>query len=257
MQLDLFHAEGWQVVRGLVPPELIAAERAFLETQMERSLALLLPETPYPDLETLVAHMPAIQQRPEWLSQLSSTAKSILSGHFDLQTRLAPELRLIPRFAPVRALIQTLFPGECLRMHLPPTARFILPGNDLAGVPPHQDISYNQHLSTFVTLWCPLVPVDADCGGVMIYQGSQALAEQQVAATPDFWLAGVSTAGYAPIFTPLQPGDVLLLNRWIVHASMPNCSNQVRLSIDHRFFRGSSSKHYLELESGEVVAPGA
>ena len=257
MQLDFFHAEGWQVIRDLVPLELIAAERTFLETQMERALALLLPETPYPDLDALIADLPAIQQRPEWRHPLSPAAKSILSGHFDLQTRLAPELRLIPGCTPVRALIQALFPGERLRMHMPPTARFILPGHDLASVPAHQDISYNPHLSNFVTLWCPLVPVDAACGGVLIYQGSQTLAAQPVTATADFWLTGIATTGYKPIFTPMQPGDVLLLNRWIVHASMPNRSARVRFSIDHRFFSGHSHKHYLELDSGEVVAPEA
>ena len=143
-------------------------------------------------------------------------------------------------------------------MHLPPAARFILPGNTLAGVPPHQDLSYNRHLSSFITVWVPMVPVDDSCGGIAVYEGSGFLPEQQVAhATSDFWLDPLVTDGFTEIHWNMAPGDVLVLNSRIIHRSLPNLSDRIRLSVDYRFFGEgtSSTKHFLDLRTWDLVAP--
>lgn len=250
-----FHEQGFQVVRGLIPQDLIREVRHFLETRMLASLNVVKAELPFAELSELVHH--PVLEDPERFHALSPQVRSIVSGHFDLDTRLAAELRLIPRSAPVRELIGQIFPGQGLRMHMPPTARFILPHNRLAGVPAHQDISYNKHMSDFVTMWCALVPTDQQCGGVLIHKGSQHLPEQPVSLDKTFWLEGLPDQGFEKVFFEMQPGDVLLLNRWIVHESMANRSDRIRFSVDHRFFgtQATSSKHYLELDTGEVIPP--
>lgn len=180
------------------------------------------------------------------------------SGHFDLNTRLDPRLWAIPRLPALQALLREVLDSGALFLHLPPAARFVLPGNLEAGVPPHQDLSYNRHLSDFVTVWVPLVDIDDACGGVAVYPGSAAPCEIAVPRDPQgHWLRGVSTQGYEALHCKLRVGDVLLLSKWIIHSSMPNHSSRTRLSIDYRFFgeQDSSTKHHLDLQSGVVIAP--
>lgn len=180
------------------------------------------------------------------------------SGHFDLDTRLDPRLWTIPRLPALQALLHDILDSESLFMHMPPAARCVLPGNLAAGVPAHQDLSYNRHMSDFITVWVPLVDIDDDCGGVAVYEGSNAPCEIAVPRDPQgHWLQGVSTRGYEAVHCKLRGGDVLVLNKWIIHASMPNRATRTRLSIDYRFFGGqdSSSKHYLDLQTGVVIAP--
>jgi ectoine hydroxylase-related dioxygenase (phytanoyl-CoA dioxygenase family) len=56
----------------------------------------------------------------------------------------------------------------------------------------------------------------------------------------------------------LEPGDVLVLSEWIVHASAPNHSGHTRLSTDFRFFAGGrSTKHALDMATFTVIAPEA
>jgi ectoine hydroxylase-related dioxygenase (phytanoyl-CoA dioxygenase family) len=64
--------------------------------------------------------------------------------------------------------------------------------------------------------------------------------------------------GYKPVHCRLHIGDVLLLNKHIIHASMPNHSIRTRFSIDFRFFgaRDHSHKHYLDMQTWNVIAPG-
>lgn len=180
------------------------------------------------------------------------------SGHFDLDTRLDPRLWAIPRLPRLQALLREVLDSHTLFLHMPPAARFVLPGNLEAGVPPHQDLSYNRHLSDFITVWVPLVDIDDACGGVAVYPGSAAPCEIAVPRDPQgHWLRGVSTHGYESLHCKLRMGDVLLLSKWIIHASMPNHSPRTRLSIDYRFFgeQDRSTKHHLDLQTGVVIAP--
>ena len=143
-------------------------------------------------------------------------------------------------------------------MHMPPTARYILPGNVHAGVPPHQDISYNKHMSNFVTIWVPLVDIDDECGGVTMYEGSGQASEYSVEQeSSDFWQQGVPTEGFRSVHCAMKAGSVLALNKWVIHGSTANRSSNIRTSIDFRFFGASdrSSKHYLDIKRHYVVKP--
>lgn len=55
----------------------------------------------------------------------------------------------------------------------------------------------------------------------------------------------------------MKPGDILLLNPNVLHASRPNTSERIRISIDFRFFgkNGNSSKHHLNLNTNELLEP--
>src|SRR5690606_32029103 len=141
------------------------------------------------------------------------------------------------------------------RLHLPPTARFILPQNVHAAVPPHQDISYNKHVEDFFVLWIPYCKIDDHCGGVIVHKGTGQLPEQLQNFDRKFWLQVVPDLGYEKIHCTMYVGDALLLNKWVVHESAGNTSDRIRYSSDFRFFCGPSSKHYLDLKDWTVVAP--
>lgn len=240
LERQRFLATGYRVCPQILDRGTLAEVRAFLESRMQPEMA-------------------AAERLEAAGEGGGKTARDTRSGHFGLETRLDPRLWAIPRLPALRAVLREVLDSAQLFMHLPPAARFILPGNNAAGVPAHQDLGYNRHMSDFVTCWVPLVDIDDDCGGVVVYEGSATPCEIATAADPEgFWLRGLRTEGYSPVHCKLKVGDVLLMSKWIIHASMPNRSARTRLSIDYRFFgeRDSSAKHHLDLQSETVIAPG-
>ena len=140
---------------------------------------------------------------------------------------------------------------------MPPTARFVIPHNIYAAVPAHRDVSYNEHVEDFVTLWVPFTDITEECGGVVVYKGSAKERPFSKLKEKGFWIEGSSTNGYQGIHCKMRIGDALLFNKWMLHRSAPNTSDHVRFSCDYRFFGSDqgSKKHYLEVATGKVIAP--
>lgn len=258
--LDLFRQVGYQVCRGVLTGAEIATLHDFLQGAQIQAQQQLLSCLNLPEPESLADFLAGCEQEPERFDVLPTEIRSMLVGHLSLETRLNPLLWTIPRSAGIQALLAEIFPGQPVYMHMPPTARFVLPGHRWSGVPAHQDISYNRHMSDFVTVWVPLVPIDAACGGVIVHAGSGGMPEQPLLPVETnhaklFWQSGVADLGFFKDQPTFVPGDVLLLNPWIVHESAPNLSDRVRLSVDCRFFTGSSRKHALDLLHWQVMEP--
>jgi hypothetical protein len=258
MDLTPFTSQGYLLLRGLLDPERVSGLHAFLAAEAEACVAGLCQALGVAGAAALPAAI-AHWSGEAHLEGLGRDLRQQLCGHFPLATRLSPHLWTIAREPRLQEVLCALLGTDRLFMHLPPTARFVLPGNLLAGVPAHQDISYNRHMTRFVTVWTPLVGIDESCGGVEICAGSGADPEQPVAAEGPFWLRGVDTGGRPMVHPHLEPGDVLVLNPWVVHASRPNRSGRIRLSVDCRFFGsdGRSDKHHLDLRTWQVVEPPA
>jgi hypothetical protein len=255
---SFFRRQGYQVVRGLIDPQVVAGVREFLDGELAASISMIrraLDVDPGADVATLARE--AVERGQ--FATLDFETQQLLSGHFALNTRLSDRLWAISRQPGVRTLLTELFQDPQLFMHMPPAARWVLPGYGQSGVPAHQDVSYNQHMTDFVTLWIPLVDTDDECGGVGVFPRSHEAGERPTQKSERFWLESISTEGYARVHEPMKPGDALLLNKWIVHESMPNRSGRMRLSIDYRFFcgRDRSTKHYLDLQTMTVIAPVA
>lgn len=248
--------DGYQVLRGILCPDALELLRGFLERSIDRSLARTAGETGIGDRHGLTARIAEVTA-PDRFAAYSREAQQILSGHFDLETRLDPQLWVVPRQEALRALLRRLLGSDTLFAHLPPAARFVLPGNRQAGVPAHQDVSYNTHLSGFLTVWVPLVEIDEACGGVVVYPGTHRGPVTKVETGAAFWLEGVPTDGLALVRHRMSPGDVLILDPRVVHASLPNTSGRVRISIDYRFFGdpAGSTKHHLDMQRWTVIAP--
>jgi hypothetical protein len=105
-------------------------------------------------------------------------------------------------------------------------------------------------------MWTPFTSIDAECGGVGIYHGTNEPRER-AAAQDGFWLGAIATDETTLVHPAMEPGDVLFLSKWIVHRSMPNRSARTRISCDYRFFAApeTSSKHWLELATGTIHEP--
>lgn len=254
LDLRFFFEEGFQVIPQLIPPKVIQETEDFLKKDVDATTHELLDFFKLKKKDQLAAAIVNFSKTDAFKNTDQAT-KLKLSGHFSLQTRLSPSLLNVAKMPSMLKLFESIFPNEKPRLHMPPTARFVLPGNLFAAVPPHQDVSYNTHVKDFFVLWVPFCDITDSKGGVSVFQGTN----QPVTLPPpkgnDFWLEGVDVGNAEKIHCKMRAGDALLLNKWIVHASMPNLSDEARISTDFRFFYGDSEKHFYDYEKEMIVAP--
>jgi len=248
---------GYIILRNILAKETTDAISSFLTTELNRSVGLLTEFGLPDDLVQCGREIPALFQSKS--EHLTFEQKQLLTGHFPLQTRLAEALWAIPRDVGLRGVLHQALEAPNLYMHMPPTARFVLPGNTSAGVPAHQDSAYNQHMPDFLTVWAPLVDVDKDCGGVTVFRGSHQAGDVSVEQRSGIWYGGISTDGFEPFdCVPMSAGDILIMTPRMVHASMTNQSDKPRLSVDLRFFGiGQSGKHFLDMQTWVARPPNA
>lgn len=259
VDVDFFDENGYQIFEDIIPLPLINKIRDVLEADARASQTTALEEMQCAKQEKLLRQLDdMIENDASRIGDINTQSRQTLSGHISLNTRLNPVLREIPYLSSIQQIVKNILKSPSIYMHMPPAARFILPKNNYAAVPAHQDITYNRWMTDFVTMWVPLVDIDDECGGVYVYQGSGFLPEISISTdTKTFWHEGVPTDGYTPIHCKMKKGSILILNRWIIHASAANQSNSTRYSIDYRFFgeNDSSIKHYLNMQTGVVIPP--
>jgi Phytanoyl-CoA dioxygenase (PhyH) len=258
--MSQFREKGYQLFKQVIPAELVATLHRLLASEVDRILALLSRVGVKPDIASAARDIAAWLSGPR-AGELDHETRVLMTGHFPTELRLSKTFWDIPRTPALQDILKAALGSDRLRMHMPPMARYILPNNLEAGVPAHQDASYNSHMNGFVTVWMPLVDVDAQCGGVTIYEGRK---DGVIPATKrvqnGVWTEGVSVEGLTPVrCVPMAPGDILMFNPYVVHGSMPNLSNRIRFSIDCRFFGSDAetSKHYLDMTTWSVVAPNS
>jgi ectoine hydroxylase-related dioxygenase (phytanoyl-CoA dioxygenase family) len=205
----------------------------------------------------MVADINKLLTGPE-SGKIDRDLRVIMTGQYPLNVRMDPRLWSVPKSPGVQDLLSSVLGSSNLRMHMPPMARFVYPGNADAGVPAHQDVTYNKHMSDFITLWVPLVNIDPECGGVTVYPGSDKVQLKTEMLEHGIWYGDIDVSGLRPIdCEPMATGDVLIFNRFLAHKSMANLSSRIRFSLDLRFFtdRDYSEKHYLDMTTWKVVAP--
>jgi len=253
-------SERFVAVRQVVPSAVVARVRAFLSSEIAPTIEPILGEMGLATEDDLQRSMANGGIGLDQYRSLSEVSRKGLTGQFRLEARLSRVLHEIPRSPQVHDLLKRVLGSEKVFMHLPPVARFVFPKNHMAWVPAHRDVVYNGHLSNFLVMWVPLVPIDELCGGVEFFPEVGPHSIDVVDLDPDKpWLSPVSTAGLRGVHPAMEPGDVLLFDRNVVHQSVENVSDRTRLSIDFRFFgeHDSSTKSFLDLETGEATHPEA
>lgn len=257
----IFREEGLVCVSGALPQSVIRPVSDFLAAALDQISQLFAKYA-------IALHGPDAGTRVERLldggvANVPPQDKHVLLGHFPLAVRLDETLWRIPFALADQAFLYEFLGAKSLFVHMPPAARFVLPGNVKAAVPAHQDITYNKHLGPFCVVWVPLVEIDRSCGGMAVFprtQGRGELFHGETVAPSDGWIPPIDTSKLERVeLQPLAPGDVVVMGNETVHESMPNRSQRIRLSVDFRFFgdNSRSSKHYLDLTQRRVVAPTA
>jgi len=257
IDVNFFRSEGFQVFKNVVPLDVIDIVRCYLNEQIELTLDPAKKELKCSSNEDLVKIANELISSHR-IEHLSKQTRDALTGHFSLKTRLSSKFLQVVFGIKFKSVLSCILNSQSLFMHMPPVARFILPNNLHSAVPPHQDVSYNQHMTNFITVWVPFVDIDENCGGVAVYRGSGCIEEMSVTKSSNsFWFKGIDTNDFEKVHCKISAGDILVMNKYIIHSSMPNISNRTRISTDFRFFgsEDQSSKHYLDLDRNIVVDP--
>ncbi len=259
IDLSRFHSNGYQIVEGILPENKLGGIRALLENEIGEVLQRLSAHGIAGSLRDVVAAIDrCVSETPA--AAMEFEFSTLLSGHFPLNVRLSEVLWAVPLLDRVQELAKTALRSRKIYLHMPPVARFVFPENAHAAVPAHQDYSYNEHMSDFITMWVPLVPINDTCGGVAVYEQTKDTDIVLQDAVRELWLPAIETQGLKRVAcSPMDPGDVLIFGPRVIHESVANVSNRTRLSVEYRFFgeQTLSTKHFLDLQTGRVVDPRA
>jgi ectoine hydroxylase-related dioxygenase (phytanoyl-CoA dioxygenase family) len=257
--INEYRRSDYVIIKGFFPADIMATYRDF----MQRSLAQ--------DVEAVLARWGLsvfAKDANEKVRELLKDAdhipvndQQVLLGQFPLAVRLSDAIKPLAKHIGQSKILQAIFNSEHLYMHMPPMIRYVPPSYMPAAVPAHKDTSYNRHMSNFVTVWTPMVPITDTCGGLVMYEGSQVLPDVVTEdKRADSWLPPIDVSGYTRTqLTGLDVGDVVILSPQIVHESAANTSDTIRLSMDLRIFgqHDTSSKHCMDLEDLETLTAKA
>lgn len=101
--------------------------------------------------------------------------------------------------------------------------------------PVHQDGFYSPGIHNYRPVWVPLTPCQREVGGLMIAVGQNRRGYFHNLAKPSPFAI---PAGIIPqdswATTDYYPGDLLIIHPYAPHASMPNKSNRLRVTLDTR-----------------------
>jgi 1-deoxypentalenic acid 11beta-hydroxylase len=125
--------------------------------------------------------------------------------------------------------------------------------------PLHQDGFYIGPNKDFRTAWIPLLPTDRGIGGVAVADGSHKKGPREHILTENFRRFGHPVRGIPAeefgadeqlLFSPMEPGDVILFHAFMCHKSIPNLSVDpagMRMSMDTRIQPASSHRGFNAL----------
>ncbi|THC45941.1 1-deoxypentalenic acid 11-beta-hydroxylase [Streptomyces sp. A1499] len=125
--------------------------------------------------------------------------------------------------------------------------------------PLHQDGFYIGPNKDFRTAWIPLLPTTPGTGGVALADGSHKKGPREHVVTENFRRFGHPVRGIPAeefgaderlLFSPMEPGDVLLFHAYTCHKSIPNVSVDpaaMRMSMDTRVQPATSHRGFNSL----------
>ena len=190
-------------------------------------------------------------------AKLDRETKLLATGFLTAEARLSDYLRGFIVNSKLPEVAADVLRDPSPRMHFPPIPRYVLPGTSVGLIKPHQDVSYNRHLSDFLVAWVPFVEITERCGGINVYPEASSASEVMEGSGTTEWLylPPIEVSEKDALHIEMNPGDMLLMSKWLVHASRPNTSSMDRVSLSMRLFPGSveTEKPYMDLGSGKVI----
>jgi ectoine hydroxylase-related dioxygenase (phytanoyl-CoA dioxygenase family) len=147
--------------------------------------------------------------------------------------------------------LKSILNSDNVFSHMPPMVRFVEPNYPYAAVPIHNDVTYNSHLTNFITIWVPLVPTSQLCQGVLFYEGKEENKVKNSKNKSNFWFDGLTVDESKAKHFDMEPGDIVIFSSDKIHGSGVNVASYTRYSIDFRCFRQSNdtTKHYINLST--------
>jgi hypothetical protein len=254
----LFNSQGYLLERSVLDPSATSEARNLLLASKERLHRLLEQWTgeSIVDNSAFASHQLRI---PEYTAKgLPVDLRHYLVGEFDLETRLDSRICRALATPQARAALTAFFGTSKYYVHYPPMVRFKMADVPGSILPAHQDIAYNGHLRDFITVWVPLVDIDEEVGGLILYDGSH--LDGGVAHAPNGpWAHGLTKPAaltYAKHHVHMKVGDALLFSPLLIHESAPHLSaTRLRYSIDFRVFVApeDTTKSYFDPFEDRVV----
>jgi 1-deoxypentalenic acid 11beta-hydroxylase len=143
----------------------------------------------------------------------------------------------------MRALMEQVF-GQPIFLFKGTNIRYSLPHDAVHATPPHQDHFFIRGNSEFRTVWVPLMEIGRHVGGLALAEGSHKRGLREHREQDNIYsyqMRGRKQSGVALdqidepwLTTDYRPGDVLVFHCLMLHWSLPNVSDRVRLSLDAR-----------------------
>lgn len=226
---DVYRRDGILTLPGLFAPERLAAALAEVKGLLLRAMtrAQIPVEDPADEFGFHRAYVDLFQRAPDLFMAALQLAPCLPSfqGFCADPTLLAKlaDLGITAPFCPTRPICYFL------------TDALPIPG-DWHRAPPHQDWRYLQSSLDAVTVWIPLVDVDASVGTLEIIRAThhQGLLPTQASShalrlRDDTYDAGA----FEPVV--LSRGDAAVFSGFLVHRSGLNRSGRVRWAVALRF----------------------
>ncbi len=253
----LFNRQGYLLERSVLDPSATSEARDLLLASKERLHRQLEQWTgeSITDNAAFAAHQLRL---PEYTVQgLPVDLRHYLVGEFDLETRLDRRICGVLATPRIRAALTSFFGNSKYYVHYPPMVRFKMADVPGSILPAHQDFTYNGHLRDFITVWVPLVDINDEVGGIILYDGSHLDGSVDHAPSGP-WAHGLTKPSglpYARKHVHMQVGDALLFPPLLIHESAPHRAETLRYSIDFRVFvaEGDTTKSYYDPFEDRVV----
>ena len=232
-------ANGFTIIKGAVKKNKIDVVKKFLSTKKKDEIFKLRKKIKAKNNQEFIRKIKIIKKQNQLKKFYTEEEIKCIAGEFPLKIRLS-KIYLKIFNNEIKKIFRDIIGTKDLFVHWPPVSRFVLPKNTTAAVPAHFDKMYNSHLKDFFTCWIPLVKIDKKCGGMKFFLTNKFNHKINKINKRDvkkkIWLDKLNTRGLKSIKTILNPGDLIIFNKNLIHESLPNKSNYTRYSLDFRFF---------------------
>ena len=253
--VEFYEREGYLLLKGILPPEVLSASRLILDAWVRQTTALW-------KVQGLLTHDFQPEPFETGLLQAWKAAgqpKYIRSPRRDLVCSALYELLKHPAFLRVAS---SLLGTDEIASHGIFNARPKLPEQKFTDTPWHQDAQYyhkeDRQIHT-LSMWYPVVPVDAESSCLAVSPWHRESRneifeiDENVDNTGFLGIRRSDSDQLESIPVPMEPGDLLVFHQLTPHRAMPNLRQRIRWSLDFRYLPADQASSRA-LQQGFIAA---
>jgi len=236
-QINHYLEEGYLVARNLFNPESLKpliqdlderVNKVARELQAQGRLSSLFADEPF-DTRLVKLYEAAADPEAKRALWLAGEVK-----YFELESKGLFNVMTHPAILDV---VEQLVGPEIL-FHPQSNLRAKLPSNKEGAVPWHQDslgLDPDSEDTLMINFWIPLVDVSMDMGGMQVMKGQHHKRPCLNSEAEGFGISDRKLPKDKIVDCPVDPGDLLMIQKRTIHRSIPNNSNKARWSMDFRY----------------------